>query len=330
MKRRIGLRAAAFLVLAGTLYAGGQGEAGKESAAGAPAAAKKEFVQIKSSSIGGTWYAGGAAWAKLITDSSDYIAVNSASPGLDNESLNRMMAGEADLVFLSGPGAYNAYKGIGTTWTEPQEIRSLFGIWPGVLNAIVAEGSRFKSIKDLKGASIATYVPGDINGEQVLALLKHHGVTEENTKFYKIMKADATRMFIDNRVDAIFYYYGYGHANLKEIAASRKIRFLPPDAGLVDKFIEENPFYYLADFGEEFGVPSAKQLVGPYLTACRADLPEEDAYLFTKVWFENLEWLKTVLPANIPYMNVKEPGAGVPVPLHPGAVRYYKEAGIMK
>ncbi len=293
-------------------------------------ASAEEFIRIKSSSLGGSWYAGGAAWAKLITDNTDYVAINVASPGLDNESLKRLARKETELVFLTGPGAYNALKGVPPTWKEPQKISGLFGLWPGVINTIVLADSKFKVLQDLKGASLATYIPGDINGEQVLALLKHHGITEENTKVYRIMKADASRMFIDKRIDAIVYYFGYGHANLKEISTSRKIRFLPSDPEMVKAFMEENPFYYIGDFGEEFGVPNAKQLVGPYLTACRADAPVDMIYEITKAWFENLDWLGKVLPANIPYMNVKDPRAGVPLPLHPGAEKYFKEVGLIK
>lgn len=293
-------------------------------------ASATDFIRIKSSSLGGSWYAGGAAWAKLISDNTDFVAINVASPGLDNESLKRLARKEAELVFLTGPGAYNAYKGVAPTWKKPQDIRGLFGLWPGVINVIVMEDSKFKSLQDLKGASVATYIPGDVNGEQVLALLGAHGVKEDNTKVYRIMKADATRMFIDKRVDAIAFYFGYGHANLKEISTSRKIRFLPPDAEMVKPFMKENPFYYIGDFGKEFGVPSASQLIGPYLTACSADAPEDLIYKVTKAWFENLDWLKKVLPANIPYMNAKDPGAGVPLPLHPGALKYYKEAGLVK
>lgn len=290
-----------------------------------------DFIRIKSSSIGGSWYAGGAALAKLITDNyPEFIGVNVASPGLDNETIKRMGRGEAELGFLTGPGAFNAARGNPPTWDAPQDVKALFGVWPGVINAIVMADSPYQTLEDLKGASLATYVVGDVNGEQVLELLRHHGVTEDNTEFFRIMKADASRMFIDKRVDAIVYYFGYGHGNLKEISAARDVRFLPPADGPVAKFLEENPFYYLGDFGEEFEVPSAKQLVGPYLLAARGDLPEETVYKVTKVWFENIDWLKQVLPNNIKYVNLEDPKAGVPIELHPGAEKYFREVGLVK
>ncbi|GJL83145.1 MAG: TRAP ABC transporter [marine bacterium B5-7] len=294
-------------------------------------ASAADFIRIKSSSIGGSWYAGGAALAKLITDNyPEFIGVNVASPGLDNETIKRMARHEAELGFLTGPGSYNAFHGKGPTWTEGQDIKAMFGLWPGVINAIVMADSPYKTLSDLKGASVATYVVGDVNGEQVLELLKAHGVTEDNTNFFRIAKSDASRMFIDKRVDAIVYYFGYGHGNLKEISSARDIRFLPPDQAAVETFLAENPFYYLGDFGEEFGVPNAKQLIGPYLLAARGDLPEETVYKVTKVWYENLDWLREVLPNNIKYMNTKDPTAGVPIPLHPGAERYFREVGLIK
>jgi len=297
----------------------------------AGAAAASDFIRIKSSSIGGSWYAGGAALAKLITDNyPEFIGVNVASPGLDNETIRRMARGEAEIGFLTGPGAFDAYKGKGPTWEEPQDVRALFGLWPGVINAIVMADSQFQTLSDLQGASVATYVVGDVNGQQVLELLRHHGVTEDNTEFFRIAKSDASRMFIDKRVDAIVYYFGYGHGNLKEISAARNVRFLPPETSAVQKFLEENPFYYLGDFGEEFDVPNAKQLVGPYLLAARGDLSEDTVYKITRVWFENLDWLKEVLPNNIKYMNTEDPTAGVPIPLHPGAERYFREAGLIE
>ncbi len=65
---------------------------------------------------------------------------------------------------------------------------------------------------------------------------------------------------------------------------------------MVKAFMGENPFYYLGKFGEEFGVPSpnAKQLIGTYLTACRADAPVDMIYEVTKAWFENLDGLDAV------------------------------------
>ena len=290
-----------------------------------------KFVRIKSSSLGGTWYACGAAWSKLITDNyPEYIAINVASPGLDQETVKRIGRKEAELGILTAIGSYNGFHGVPPAYKEPQPIRACFGIWPGIINAVVLKDSKFKKLQDLKGAKIALNPPGDITGEQMLELLKHHGVTEKNSKFYRVLKADSVRMFIDKRLDCVITYFGHGHALLKEMVSSRGIRFLPPHQAMLKPFLKENPYYTLQEFGDEFGVPNELQLVSRYVNVCRSDLPDDMVYKFTKVWFENLEWLKKVLPANIPYINVKNPRDGVIIPLHPGAEKYFKEVGIMK
>ena len=290
---------------------------------------KKQFITIKSSAIGGSWYAGAAAWAKLITDNTKYIATNSASPGLTNESIQRMMDGEAQLAFVDGVATYPAYKGEGE-WKKPVEVRGLFGLWPGVYNIIVHEKSGIKDIYGLKGKSIATYVEGEPSGETFIELLAMHGITPQTAKIYRIMKNDATRMFIDENADCLIYAFGHGHANLKEMTASRKVKFVFGDLKHIEPWLKKYPYYYYEPFGSEFGVEDNNQFVSPYFTACLASLPDDQAYLFTKVWYENWAYLMEVMPNNIPWVNKENPSAGIPIPLHPGAEKYFKEVGLMK
>ena len=289
---------------------------------------EKEFITIKSSAIGGSWYAGGAAWAKIISDNTNFVATNSASPGLSNESMQRMMEGTAQLAFLDGIAAYPAYKGEGE-WGSPVEVRAMFGLWPGVYNIIVHERTGIQDIYGLRGKSIATYVDGEPSGESFMELLEMHGITSQTARIYRIMKNDATRMFIDENADCLIYAFGHGHANLKEMVAARKIKFIFGDLQHINPWLEKYPYYTYKQFGSEFGVEDADQFVSPYFTACMASMPEEQAYLFTKLWWENWDFLMEVLPNNMIWINKENPMAGIPIPIHPGAERYFKEVGIM-
>ncbi|MCL2481036.1 MAG: TAXI family TRAP transporter solute-binding subunit [Spirochaetaceae bacterium] len=290
---------------------------------------KKEFIQIKSSAIGGSWYAGGAAWAKIITDNTKFIATNSASPGLTNESIARMVEGKAHLAFVDGLATYSAYKGEGE-WEKPIEVRALFGLWPGVYNIIVHEKSGIKDLYGLKGKSIATYVDGEPSGEAFIELLTMHGITTQTSRIYRIMKNDATRMFIDENADCLIYAFGHGHANLKEMTASRKVKFIFGDLKHIEPWLQKYPFYYYEPFGSEFGVEDNDQFVSPYFTICLSSMPDDQAYLFTKVWYENWNFLTEALPSNMPWINKENPMAGIPIPIHPGALKYFKEIGLMK
>ncbi len=311
------------LLAAGMVFAGGSKEKGEGGEGG------KQFVVIKSSSIGGSWYACGAAFAKLITDNTNFIAMNSASPGLTNESIKAMAEGKAQLALGEPLGGYTALQGK-EPWDKPQNIRILFGIWPGIFNIVVNADSDIKTLSDLKGKSIATYVEGEPDGIAFSELLDWAGVNDKNSRIYRIMKNDATRMFIDGQADCLIYAFGHGHAKLKEITTARKVRFLPTDDANVKKFIEKYPFYTSEQFGSEFGVPDEQQFISPYFIACLDTLPADQAYEFTKVWWENWKFLEEALPSNVPYINRNNPKGDLPFPLHPGSEKYFKEKGIIK
>ena len=314
------------LLSAGMVFAGGSKEKGESDG---KADGGKQFIVIKSSSIGGSWYACGAAFAKLISDNTKYVAMNSASPGLTNESIKAMMDGKAQLGLADAEAAYAAFKGK-DPWTAPVAVNNLFTIWPGVFNVIVGADTNINTLADLKGKSIATYVEGEPSGIAFMDLLSWVGVTDKNSRVYRIMKNDATRMFIDGQADCLIYAFGHGHAKLKEITTARKVRFLPTDEANVKKFIEKYPFYTSEQFGSEFGVPDAQQFISPYFIACLDTLPADQAYEFTKVWWENWKFLEEALPSNVPYINRNNPKGDLPFPLHPGSEKYFKEKGIIK
>ena len=324
--KKVLLFALVLLLAAGMVFAGGSKEKGE---GGEKADGGKQFLVIKSSSIGGSWYACGAAYAKLITDHTNYIAMNSASPGLTNETIKRMAEGKAHIGLADGTATYAAYMG-NAPWESKQDVRAMFGIWPGIVNCIVNADSNIKSLADLKGKSIATYVEGEPGGEAYVEMLGWMGINKDNSKIYRIMKNDATRMFIDGQADCLIYAFGHGHAKLKEMTSARKIRFVHVAPDIEKRFMEKNPEFAVEEFGSEFGVPDEKQFVSYYFLICMNSMPEDQVYELVKVWWENRDFLEQTLPSNIPYVNWKDPKFGVPIPLHAGAEKYFKEKGIIK
>ncbi len=303
---------------------------GKEQGSANSSSSKsKKFIQIKTSAIGGTWHACGAAWAKLISENTDYIAVNSASPGLEFETMQKLKDGTVDLGFAGTSTAYYGWKG-GTIWEQPIDLVALFATQPGILNVVGLDQPGINTISDLKGKTIATYPEGNYWGDMVLELLALHDVTPANSRIMRIMKNDSARMLADGQVDCIIHKYGYGHGTLKQLAASRKIKFIEGDPDKMKVYLEKNPFFKTVSFGDEFGVANAQQLVSNYVAITMASFPEDLAYLVTKIWFENKQYLLETLPSITPYINWDDPTEGVTIPFHPGAIKYFKEVGLWK
>lgn len=326
MKKK--LKTIAMVVIVMSLLISCSGKDGKTTSSDSESKQKK-FLQIKTSAIGGTWHACGAVWAKLISENTEYITVNSASPGLEFETMQKLNDGSVDLGFAGTSTAYYGWKG-GTIWEEPIDLVALFATQPGILNAVGLDQPGVNTLSDLKGKTITTYPEGNYWGDMVIDLLELHGVTEENSKIMRIMKNDSARMLADGQVDAIIHKYGYGHGTLKQLAAARKIKFIGGDTDKMNIYMQENPFFKTVPFGEEFGVASSQQLVSNYVVITMASFPEDLAYEVTKIWFENKDYLIETLPSVAPYINWDDPTDGVTIPFHPGAIKYFKEIGLWK
>lgn len=307
------------VILVSTGFAAGKSEEGQSK--------QRKFLQIKTSAIGGTWHACGAAWAKLISDNTDFIAVNSASPGLEFETMQRLKDGTVQIGFSGTSTAYYGWKG-GYIWDDPIELRALFATQPGIFNVVGLDQPGINTISDLKGKTITTYPVGNYWGDMAIDLLKMHGVTSENSRIMRIMKDESARMLADGQVDAIIHKYGYGHGVLKQLVATRPIKFIEGDPKIMKTYLEQNPFFATVPFGEEFGVKNAEQLVSNYMVIVMDNLPDDIAYLVTKIWFENKDYLLKTLPSITPYINWEDPTEGVAMPFHPGAIKYFKEVGL--
>ena len=290
---------------------------------------QRNFLQIKTSGIGGTWHACGAAWAKIITENSNFIAVNSTSPGLEFETMQKLRDGTVQLGFSGTSTAYFGRIG-GKVWADPIDIVALFATQPGIFNVVALDLPGINSLSDLKGKTICTYTEGNYWGDMAIQLLELHDVTQENSRIMRIMKNDSARMLSDGQVDAIFHKYGYGHGTLKQLATARKIKFLAAAPDKMAEYLKLNPFFRTVSFGEEFGVANAEQLVSNYVAIAHGSLPEDIAYLVVKIWFENKDYLMQTLPNIAPWIPWDNPKEDVTIPFHPGAIKYFKEVGLWK
>jgi TRAP-type uncharacterized transport system substrate-binding protein len=263
---------------------------------------RNEFLYIKSSNIGGAFYAGGSAWSRIISNNTDFLAVNSTSPTTENDKIRMLVDGKIHIAFLNAPEAYLAYHGDPVYWKGRQNIRALFALWPGVYNLITYESSAVRTINDIKGKRIATYSDRSINGDIINFLLSLYDITEGNTEIYK-----------------------------SDLSTVNENLILIPclDTEKLKEFLKIFPFFYIEEFGKELGLENKMQLMTSSFAACSADLPEELAYQLTKLWWENLDFVKQYLPDNIELINIEDNRNGVPIPFHRGALRYLVEAGMI-
>ncbi|MDX9802106.1 MAG: TAXI family TRAP transporter solute-binding subunit, partial [Spirochaetia bacterium] len=95
------------------------------------------------------------------------------------------------------------------------------------------------------------------------------------------------------------------------------------------EFLKIYPYFYLSIFGSEIGLPDTTQLMTSSFAACAEDMPEEVAYTLTRLWWENMTFVKQYVPGLLELINTKDNRDGVPIPFHKGSIRYLREAGLI-
>ncbi len=306
---------------------------------------EKELFYIQSSVANSAVFAACAAWARLITANTDFIAVNSASPATMNEKIDSLVSGNIDLAIITGPSGYIAYNGHPEYWTQPQDIRALFGLWPAVYTGIAHEESGIKAIKDLKGKKVAIYSESSIDGNILAYLLELNGITGNNTTIYRVRESIGEKMFSRKEVDYILYNLGYGNSFLEDfnlpgkedafikyeenyLYEKDKIIFIPfTENENLREFLSIYPVFYTEDFlfkNEE----TQDQLNTSNFIACSSQMSDELAYQLTRLWWENTDLIKQFTSGSVVVDSEMQIRKGLPVPLHPGAERFFDETGI--
>lgn len=304
----------------------------------APAFAVR-YVTIGTGGVTGVYYPTGGAISKLVNKKrKEYnLRMTVESTGGSVFNVNALMNGDLEMGVVQSDLQYQAMKGIGAWEGEPQEkLRAVFSIHPEIVTIIAAVDSQINGIADFKGKIINIGAPGTGQRVNALDLITAAGLDPKtDLQTEGIKPAESAKMLQDGRIDAFFYTVGHPNGSIKEaVAGARKVAFVPVEQALIDKLVAEQPYYAAANIpvAPYAGVANSEPVpsFGVKATICSsADVPEDVIYTITKEVFENLEVLKTLHPA-LAILTKENMLQGLSAPLHPGALKYYREVGLMK
>ncbi len=316
---------------------GGEEKAQQESTTQtAQAPAKTQYVTIGTGGITGVYYPTGGAIAKIVNQKRDVYNIRCTveSTGGSVFNVNAVMAGDLEFGVVQSDRQYQAMKGM-AEWESkgPQaDLRAVFSIHPESVTLVAAEDSNIMDIRDLKGKRVNIGNPGSGQRQNSIDALEAAGLNyETDLNAEGVKAAEAPGLLQDGRIDAFFYTVGHPSGAIKEATAgARKVRFVPITG--VDSLMTKFP-YYAKSFVpvdlypgtandsdvETFGVKAT------FVTS--AKVPDNVVYAITKEVFENFEDFKKLHPA---YAVLTKEGMleGLSAPIHPGAMKYYKEAGL--
>jgi len=289
-----------------------------------------EFINILTGGTSGVYYPLGVGLSKIYGEKIDGSKVQVQSTKASVENLNLIQSGKGEIAFVLGDSVKYGWEGNAEAGfaSKLENLRGIAGIYPNYVHIVASKSSNIKSIADLKGKKVSVGAPKSGTELQARAILKAAGMSYDDLGQVDYSPFGQSVELIKNRqIDATIQSAGLGVASIKDLANS------------VDVVIVEIPESIIAKLGAPYvsatipagtykGIDSDAKTAGivNFLITSK-QVSDKIAYDMTKHLFENLPALVATHSA-AKSININNALTGMPVPLHPGAEKYYKEKGI--
>lgn len=299
--------------------------------------ADTQYVTIGTGSVTGVYYPTGGAICYLANKISagNYHCEIKSTPG-SIYNIAGLRSGELTLGVLQSDWQYHAYQGVGRYKETGKfsELRSLFSVHAEPFTVLVRADSDIDYFEELQHKRVNIGAPRSGQRATMEVLLNLYGWnTNDFAELLQLMPSEQAKALCDDRVDAIIYVVGHPNSSIKEASGACQTKLINVAGVKIDKLVAENSYYQKAVIAGDMyrGSPYNTYTfgVGAVVTTT-SNLPEEVAYQVVKSVFENHAEFIKLHPA---FRNLDKHAmvtSSLTAPLHIGAIRYYKEVGLIK
>jgi TRAP transporter TAXI family solute receptor len=297
----------------------------------------EQFVSIGTGGVTGVYYPTGGAICRLVNKDrkAHGIRCSAESTGGSVYNINTVRAGELEFGVAQSDWQYHAYRG--TSKFEDKgaftELRAVFSVHPEPFTLIVRKGSGITSFEGLKGKKVNVGNPGSGQRATMEVVMEAFGMKMSDFSLAAELKgSEMAQAICDNKIEAMIYTVGHPAAAVTQASSSCDVELVSVTGAPIDKLVADNSFYRVASVpgGMYAGSPNETTTFGVGATVITSTaVPEEVVYTVVKAVFDNFADFKKLHPA---FANLKEDqmiSDGLSAPLHPGALKYYKERGWM-
>ncbi len=299
-------------------------------AAGAGPEVPAQQLTIGTASAGGAFYPIGTGVAEVISRQVGPLTVTAEITGGSVENPRLVGNNESDMGLVNADHANFAVAGT-EPYDQPYPVQAVCSLHASILHIVTTANSGITSIEDLRGQRVAVGPAGGGSIPMMTAVLKAYGMTMEDIVPSYVSYDDGISQLTDGQVKAALAASGYPAASVMSMAATEKVVMLSLTEEKMAAVSEANPFYSKVVVSKDvYGTDSDVIVLGVRnLVVCSPELGEDTVYAITKALYENLDDLKTYhnALASVEQATMADTAG---VALHPGAARYYKEAGALK
>lgn len=296
------------------------------------------LITIGTGAVTGVYYPAGGAICRLVNrgHKEHGIRCSAESTGGSIYNLHALREGELDFAIVQSDWQYNAYRGEGTFAGEPafDNLRAVFSLHSEMFTVAVAKNSGIKRFADLKGKRVNVGDPESGMREIMESLMeRYHWTARSFSAAEQLKPVEAARALCDGKLDAIVFTAGHPNGLIQEVTNNCGARLIPVEGAQVDALLAEHPYYSRTAIpgGMYQGNPQNTSTFGVKATlVTTAQASDESVYRLTKAVFDNFDSFKTLHFVFATLNKERMVSTGVIAPMHPGALRYYQEVGLLK
>ncbi|WP_179574943.1 TAXI family TRAP transporter solute-binding subunit [Pseudomonas sediminis] len=290
------------------------------------------FINVLTGGTSGVYYPIGVALSQLYSNGIEGSKTSVQATKASVENLNLLQAGRGELAFALGDSVADAWNGVEDAGFKAplKKIRAIAGTYPNYIQIVANAESGIKTLEDLKGKRISVGAPKSGTELNARAIFEAAGLTYKDMgKVEFLPYAESVELIKNRQLDATLQSSGLGMAAIRDLASTMKISFVAIPAEVTAKI--DNAAYEAATIpagtydGQDADVPT---VAITNILVTHEGVSDEVAYQMTKLMFDNLGRLGTAHSA-AQDIKLETATKNLPIPLHPGAERFYKEAGAL-
>ncbi len=302
-----------------------------------PAAAQQKFVTVGTGGVTGVYYAVGGAICRLMNKdrAKTNLRCSTESTGGSVFNINAIKSGDIEFGMAQSDVHHNGVKGLAQfkDGGAVADLRSVFSVHPEPFTVLARKDAGVSKFEDFKGKKFNIGNPGSGTRASMEELLTAMGWKTSDFSLASELKADEQGTALcDSKIDGFYYGVGHPSAAIQDPTTGCGAKLIALEGAAVDKLVAANSFYAKATIpgGMYANNPNAVVTYGVAATlVTSAKVADDVVYNLVKAVFENFDEFKKLHPAfaNLdPKAMVKN---GLTAELHPGAVKYYKEKGML-
>ena len=303
--------------------------------------AAETFVTIGGGDYAGVYYPTGLAMATMLNQRRQDYAIRATVEATKGTifNVNALLAGQLEFGLAQADNQYYAINGL-AAWEgkgAQQDLRAVLSLYREIVTLVAAEDAGISTLADLKGKRVSLGSPSPSQRRIVIDTLRAVGIDpDRDLVAITTTASEAPALLGDRVIDAYFLVVGHPSESIRQaLSGARKARIVPVAGPEIDRLVAGHSYYSKEALTVQALYPGAGAAAGEVptfgilATLCTsAKISEELVYNVTRVVFENLDELRQQHPA-LSGLTRKGMLEGLSAPLHPGALRYYREAGLL-